>query len=965
MGWTLSSRKHSNSAAAAVCTFVLLLLLFVLPATPASAQQPKQEATLAQYQFRNIGSVGVRADGPIDETAMLQLINIRPGETLTASNIRAAIEALYTTGNFTNILVDATERPDGQLDVTFLVRLVYRFRFVHFKGNLGVGSRKLRKQIQLRKLEPYTPEKVLKAREQIVKTLYDNGYFNPHVSQDVLLHRTTKRADVLYTVEAGAPAYLGSLNITGVPSSGIAQLRDVLKMHVGKRFRETELHRSIDRLDTYLDQRGWLEHSLKLLPQVADRANRVQVDLQVNPGRKMDLQLHGYSMKEENIRDEIPIWSDHSYNDDTLEEGKKNLLQHLQTQGYFKAAVTWKKDVTAAKTSIIYTIEPGKQYMVRSIRISGNEHLPTEEIREQIKTHESGVFTTHRLVTTVFEADLDRVISIYKDRGYLFARWTGQDIHVDPGGAIDIDLRVDEGPRSIVNEIRIRGNTAIPSDYLLSNFQEQVGMAVSPTKIRDDSGFIVAVYSDHGYPKMSLENKVLLSAPDKTRATIEYHITEGEQVRVNRIILSGNWRTPRDVITRNLFFKEGDPLSMRKIAASQSRLYSLEIFDRVEMDVPRPDTMQQHQDVTIRVTEARPYTISYGFGYQTFDKLRGLFSISDRNLLGTDRSLALQLRGGFEERRAVLSYTDTHLFARHITNTVEGFAERRVPHEGFSYKRWGFALSAERRLSPDPAEVPIGQKVPTTQSVFMRYELENIDTHGTPADTPLERPFNAIHISSITSGYVRDGRDNIINPRTGYYFTSQMQWATNLLGSETDFVKWTSQMEHFTPLHRSVIAASFRIGIARGYRNTGELPLSQRFFAGGGRTIRGFDTDMVGPLDLYGNPLGGNAEIIANLEYRYPIFGNLGGVVFFDYGGVFSYITGGPPLTEPPPSCCNSVSLRDMRKTAGLGLRYYTPIGPVTLDWGYKLDRRLHPVPLNPLITESASEFFVSVGHAF
>ena len=143
----------------------------------------------------------------------------------------------------------------------------------------------------------------------------------------------------------------------------------------------------------------------------------------------------------------------------------------------------------------------------------------------------------------------------------------------------------------------------------------------------------------------------------------------------------------------------------------------------------------------------------------------------------------------------------------------------------------------------------------------------------------------------------------------------------------------------------SVIASSLRIGLAHGFRETVELPLSRRFFAGGGRTIRGFELDTAGPLDENGEPLGGNAVVIANLEYRFPLFKSLAAVVFFDYGSAFELI--------------EDISFDGMRETAGLGLRYQTPIGPLTLDWGYKLDRRFTP------IRESASEFFLSVGHAF
>jgi outer membrane protein insertion porin family len=432
---------------------------------------------------------------------------------------------------------------------------------------------------------------------------------------------------------------------------------------------------------------------------------------------------------------------------------------------------------------------------------------------------------------------------------------------------------------------------------------------------------------------------------DKTLASIEYRISEGEQIFVDRIVISGNYRTKRGVITENLLFEEDDPLSLRKIAASQSKLYALEIFDRVDLEVPRPDNLRKHQDVVLRVTESRPYTIAYGFGYQTFDKLRGVFSISDRNLWGSDRVGALQLRLGFEERRALITYIDPHLFYHKVTSTVSVFAERRSPHQGFTYERYGASLITEKKLSPEPSAVTLGKEVPPLTSVFLRYEFENIDTFGTPNLTPQDRQFLAIHISSVTGSIVRDARDNVIDPHNGTYLSSALQYATTIFGSGTDFLKNFSQAQYYRSLRSTVIASSFRLGLAVGFRETVQLPISQRFFAGGGRTIRGFELDKAGPLDENGDPLGGNALVITNLEYRFPIFGSLGGVLFFDWGNVFPLIS--------------DIQLSELRKTTGLGFRYKTPLGPLTVDYGYKLDRRFEP------IRESAGEFFLSVGHAF
>jgi outer membrane protein insertion porin family len=919
-------------------SFFLIFLIFVA-AGPGYSQTP-----ISEFQFKKVADINIQADGPVDRQFLTDLIEITPNvDILTTSKIRKSIELLYETGNFTNILVDA--KPVGErVSLTFILRLVYRFDFVHLNGNLGLGSGRIKKKIQLRKLEPFTPEKVLRGREDILAILHENGYYLARVMPDVLLHRASKRAEVTYTIEAGIPSSVNSLVFSGQPHFPRTVLLARMKTKPGRRFREPELTRDLDKVEELYDANGFLEHDIRLEKKDFVPPHRINLVIHIDAGRQLIIETGGYHISTTRLRDTVPIWADHSYNDDTLEEGKRNLIHYLQTQGYFDAQVNWEKNISAEKILIKYTFEPGTRYEVRDISIQGNTHLSASQIKTVMLTRETGFLGAQRLVTRTFEADIGRILGAYREHGFLFANVTKREIVRTPDGKIDIHLQVDEGPQVTVAEIRMKGNKIIQTQFFLEHFKLKIGEPISESKVKADSNYIVALYSDRGYPKIQLENKLLLSR-DKTKALIEYRVTEGEQIFVDRIVLSGNYRTVRGVITENLLFHEDDPLSLRKIAASQSKLYSLEIFDRVDLEVPRPDNLQKRQNVVIKVTESKPYTISYGFGYQSFDKLRGVFAISDRNLFGTDRIAALQLRGGFKEGRALITYSDPHLFYHKFDSTFSGFAEKRSIRTTFAFRRYGVSLQTERRLSPDPSSLELGRAIPPITSLFLRYDFENIDTFGTPTLSPLDRRFLAIHISSVTGSFVRDARDNLIDPTSGTFFSNELQFATSVLGSGTDFLKDFSQFQYYFPVRRAVVATSLRLGLARGFRETVKLPLSQRFFAGGGRTIRGFGLDEAGPRDEFGNPLGGNALFILNIEYRFPVYGSFGAVVFFDWGSTFPLIS--------------DFQISGLRRAAGIGLRYKTPIGPLTLDWGYKLDRRFTP------IRESPSAFFISVGHAF
>lgn len=903
----------------------------------AAAQSP-----LEQFQFKPVGEISIRADGPVDEEFVRSLIEITPNnDVLTISRIRKAIELLYETGNFTNVLVDANMEND-HVHLTFILRLVYRFEYIHLKGTTGISNYKIMKRVRLRKLEPFAPEKVLKGRMDILDVLHENGYYQAEVTPDVLLHRTSKRAEVTYTIKAGAPAIVGTVEFIGDSFFSSVSLLKVMDSKPGKRYREYQFTRDQERIEAIYDRNGFLEHNIQVTKKELDSHNHMNLEFNIAAGKQLILRTKGFEVSEENLRSVLPIWTEHSYNDDTLEDGKRNLITYLQKKGYYDATVQWERTQSMVSILIEYTIEPGTRYGLDHILITGNKNFPSSEIKEVMRTRESGTIKTERLVTEVFDKDRDRVIRAYHERGFLFARFLKDEVIRRPNGNIDLSLEIDEGPRSIVSEIRLRGNQAITSEEFLKKFQLKVGEPVSETKAKTDSNFIVALYSDRGYARVQVKNRLQLSQ-DKQRALIIYDVTEGDQYFVDRIVISGNYRTDRDVILRRLYFAPRDPLSLRRIADSQSHLYELQIFDRVEVDIPRPDSLSRMQDVHVRLTEAKPYTISYGFGYQTFDHLRGIFNISNRNLFGTAQGLALQLKGSVKEGRALITYTDPHLIFEKANSTLNLLAEKRNLRKTFAYREYSAIFNAEKKLNKESGELAVGTPAPVLKSLFVQYRFSDIDTTGTPTLDPEDRRFLAIHISSFSGGVVRDARDNGIDPTVGNYLSTSLEWASSYFGSNTDFLKSFNEYQYYTPFHGIVFVNALRLGLAKGFRDTNNLPLSQRFFAGGCHSIRGFEQDTCGPLDKNGEPTGGNSLFVWNLESRFPVYGAIGGLVFFDMGNVFRKING-------------LGSLEKMRETAGLGLRYRTPIGPITVNWGYKLDRRPG---------ESASEICFSVGNAF
>ena len=294
-----------------------------------------------------------------------------------------------------------------------------------------------------------------------------------------------------------------------------------------------------------------------------------------------------------------------------------------------------------------------------------------------------------------------------------------------------------------------------------------------------------------------------------------------------------------------------------------------------------------------------------------------------------------------------------------LTGTAE--QQRR---SSFNFARRAFTAEAGRRLTREV-------------SVSANYQIQRtelFDENFIPSEKLLiDRLFPQVLLSSFSTAVIGDTRDDPIDPGRGHYLSANMQIAARRIGSEVGFAKtfFTAQLFRTLPHSKRVIlAGNARLGMASGFPREvvhvdvmgtpspgvpvvdvlRDLPASERFFAGGDTTIRGFAPDQVGTratIDADGVAIGGNALVIFNAELRVPVRGSLGAVGFLDSGNVFKKTT--------------DISLADLRATAGFGLRYKSPVGPIRVDVGFKVPRREIAIGKR----ENLAEFHISLGQAF
>ena len=332
--------------------------------------------------------------------------------------------------------------------------------------------------------------------------------------------------------------------------------------------------------------------------------------------------------------------------------------------------------------------------------------------------------------------------------------------------------------------------------------------------------------------------------------------------------------------------------------------------------------------------------------------------VTRRNLFGSNRSVSVFTRASFRGGRFITTYRQPETFGRDLPLFVSGFAEEQQ-RTSFSYNRVGVGLQISKRLAP-------------SENFFLRYRFDRTRLFDVLIDIDeIDRRFRNVRIGAISAATVTDKRDDPLNPSNGQFRILDLEWSTRILGTEAPYLKGLAQQFFYFPLPNDMVAAvGGRFGLASTLGEELDLPvpIAERFFAGGATTLRGFALDQAGPKQkvilqdedgndviVDGQPIGGDALALINLELRFPIFRNLRGVFFSDNGNVARNL--------------RTLGADGFRFNMGFGFRYDTPLGPLRVDYGFKLDRRIVrsiqcPDPFVPC-KEPFGQWHVSLGHAF
>ena len=863
----------------------------------------------------------VQVDAPAPEAArLLAFLELQAGEPYRAEAVRHAVELIHATGEYEDVRVEARRGADGLVLVLRPVRAPL-FAGVVREGDDVLDEDALRRLSRLRGREPLWPARLERAATDVRQALVRDGY--PEAQVGASARRTAAGAEAVFTVQAGPRARVVSVRLVfpGGEPSLVAFLETRLEPVPGSVFRPEKAEEAAARVQKDLRERGYWRAQVTV--QSAREPGQVPVSLAfvVDAGARMTLEFRGFAAPRA-LERQIEEWLRESgLQADVREQGSERIEDELLSQGRRTVRVAAREEPRPSGAALVYEVEAGSTARVASLRLAGGEedldlgHVPlATQLLEPLDDRKVA-------------ADARTLQHALEDLGYPEAR-------VEPevpegGGDLPVVFRLRPGPLRVVGAVSVESPATLPADAPARELSVQPGR---PYRLRDlarDRNTLIAAYRDAGYPQVELTPEVAFGEDGAARVVLR--VAPGPQVRVEHVLVAGLQTTRDEVVRRELLVKEGEPLGLERVLESQRRLSALGIFERVtlaEMDPESPSL----RTVVVAAEEAPRTTVAYGIGYAERDLLRGSVEVTQRNLFGLDRSLSVFARYSFRGSRLLGTYREPWLFGRRREFFATLFREEE-DRPSFDFVRGGGLVQTVQRWS--------------AWSLILRYTYQLVDTFNIVNPVEVGREFTSSTVSGPSTSLVHDTRDDPVDPRRGHFASADVQLSSRLLGGD-GFVKSYLQAAGYTRLAaRAVLAVSGRVGLAATIGDAPELlPRPDRFYAGGDYSIRGFDLDTVGPLTRGTTgelePLGGNAVVIGGAELRVDAGRYFSVAAFTDIGNVYTVVS--------------RLDLGDLRYTAGLGLRYRSALGPIRVDWGYKLNRRPD---------ESAYEFHFTLGHAF
>ena len=980
---------------------LIALLLVVVTLSTCAAALPQAPQTTqvdpnSAFEGRTVNKVEIAVQPSADIEKLRGLIKQGQGKPFSIDAVRESVAALKQTGGFKTVQVSIQFEPEG-LRVLFLLPPVYKVGLITFPGVAkSIPYTQLLQAVNISLDAPFVQDELSDKVAALQKFFESQGYFAASVSASPHVDDGHHLVNIAFECDMRSRAKVGEVNIQGIKPEEAADVQHTLtslsakislsSLRPGVAYSRARIDKALDRLRAHFRKLGRLAPNVRMTPTYDSETNRVNVALTIDPGPTVAVRIEGARIWRRTVEKLIPVYQENSVDQDLIDEGRRNLISYFQAKSFFDVVVDAQVAKEADHVNIVYHVDKGAKHKVTGIRFEGNKYFTAEQLESHIVIRQAKLILNRgKYSQDLLKRSAASVTTIYRNAGFAKVKVTPVVTDHDPD--IDIAFQIEEGPQAKVHSlvtfngkdepVRLRG-TRRP-------LQLGEGKPYSPHLLETDRNQILAWYLNHGFPNAQFDSKVSAYDGDADSVDVVYKVDEGREVKVGEVVLLGADHTKpkfiRSLTSPNVY--EGEPLSQGKLLKSESDLYSVGVFDWASVAPVTSTTSDDGQQiVVIRIHESRRNTMDVGGGLEIIPRngnipvgsvvvpglppvsLGNKFSVSQKSFIGPRGSLQFtrhNIRGRAEtasiglvasrlDQRVTFNYADPYLHGSAWSSLLSLSSERTTENPIYTALLQQASFQVERQLNKK-----------RTAKLIAGYSYQKTDLNNILIPELVLPQDQHVKLSTVYAQYVRDTRDNPLDAHHGRYQTFNFGVTPTALGSTSSLIRFLGQTSFYRPVKPWLTwANNFRLGLAAGFGDNGYVPLSERFFSGGADSLRGFPINGAGPqrpvpvcsnpadtstCTLISVPDGGLMLAVFNSEARFPIklIDNLGGVIFYDGGNVYSNINAHQFITN----YTNSV---------GFGFRYNTKVGPIRIDFG----RNLNPVP-----GVKATQYFVTLGQAF
>jgi outer membrane protein insertion porin family len=968
------------------------------------------------FTGRNVTSIRYEPiDQPIDPHDLLSAQTVQVGMPLDRKQVAATIDRLYATGLYQDIKVYA-EPVDHEIVLRF-VTVAQRFvGHVQVRGKIKdpPNSAVILSNAQLGLGKPFDPETVETARQSIEKEMKANGLFKATVDATTIDDPVNHQVTIGFLVNAGKRARYELPVITGetkLPDGTITAATGwrIPLIHRWRLMSQSLTDKGLDGIEKKYAKKERLTASVDLTSMEFDsQTNRARAHLAINGGPRVSIRALESKVSKKNLLKYVPVYAEGAVDNDLLTEGARNLRDYFQSRGYPDADVTFRREPDKDDQEIVnYYISAGSRRRLVNVNIEGNNYFFEDSLRERMFLHTNSLLLRYGRYSESFRTkDEEAIADLYRSNGFRNVKVssTVQAGYKGKENDLSVVFHIVEGRQWLVSKLEVEGMNSADDTVLHPQLASTNGQPFSPVNIETDRNRILQYFSARGFLAATFRYTLI---PDESNQTVQlvYSVRVGSQEFVRKVIVSGLNATRPSLIDKSIDnVKPGEPISMAKISEASRTLSDLGVFSSVNSGLQDPDGTNLYKYVLYDLEEANRYSFNIGLGLevgqfgQTTNSLsqaggsKGIspivsFDVNRLNFLGRGQTVSLQTKYSTLEQREALNYIIPHAFhSTKRTLTFSALYDTTQDVQTFSSKR-------------TEASVQVSQRINRASTLIGRFAYRRVAVGDLYIPSLLvPQLLQAVRIGSLSFSYIQDHRDNPADAHRGFFNTVDTAVSGGFFGSQRSFARmllrnatYTPLGAHFTFARQTQFGAIIPFNVAAGVNSVDAIPLPERFFGGGGVSMRGFGDNQAGPRDIgtttetgvasptaTGFPIGGNALFFNSLELRFPLLGaNISGVFFHDMGNIYTSL-GDISFAYKQNGSAN---FNYAVQAPGFGIRYKTPLGPVRVDFSYALNPANYYGYSNSLTIQqllacgnacpsgpqrlSHFNFFFSIGQAF